>query len=91
MSWMETSYWAENSKEKRVRGIVGAWGSGRNAVRNEVREVGRIQIMSLDFILSATGHHGCILSKVVIRFHCCLEKVTLAVLWKQLKSEQTWM
>lgn len=72
--------------------IVGAWGAGRKAVRNEVREVGRIQIiMSLDFILSATGHHKYILSKVVIRFHCCLEKVTLAVLWKQLKSEQTWM
>lgn len=55
-------------------GCCGAQRTGRKVVRNEAREVGRIQILQ-DLVvhdnesgsyLLATGHHGQILSKVVV-------------------------
>lgn len=43
---MEPSLWTEGIvRRKCVWVVVGAWRTGRKMVRNEVREVGKVQIL----------------------------------------------
>lgn len=46
MSYMDPSFWTEEiARRKLIWDVVRAWRTGRKMVRNEVKEVGNVQML----------------------------------------------